>query len=705
MSNETAWDHDAVVGAANTARDGLPTISNVANDGGGISPLISGAANEGNTRTTDELGKARGDADKTEKASKNLNDSDIEGGKSLEDVDTELSSDHAGGAKPSLASLGGSPTGGGGSPAGGAPMAAPAAPTPPQMPPMQMPQTPQTGNFSMPASMMSNLMKNFDPDKAAAANKDTAMAANGIKEGKISPSDVKFDKTHMGALSKSKLHAVIDRALDLNGIPKDPKVRAQWHEVMTFMAKHESSYNPDAVNLTDCLPISNSILTKRGWLKHDEVKIGDVTIGFNLATGMSEWTNITNVVHYSDANLVRMFNARWSSECTPNHRWLVTSRETHKVDITSALTSPDKCSMCTWPEGVLRYSRSTKGGLRVHMGKAHGVKSVSADAYSLPRMKTFNELNSRDSIILAAKADTKSSLSISMLEAELLGWIAGDGHVEKRKHRPTISIAQSKPKMVERLKLLLANVPHSTYMDIRKTRTGKEPCGPRYQFRLLHEWAVDLMQRVGHPKYDAMDIVLSMSSAERGAWLRGITDAEGHVGKDGKAVLSQCYGPVLDAIVAATYLEGFRPSVLDRNVSVGGWNASALVYGNIPRVNVGMLSMEESVPSDVWCVTTDLGTWTARNGEHVFLTGNSNARGARAADGHPGQCSRGIWQTIPTTFAAHHVPGTSANIYDPLSSAAASIRYSMSRYGINPEGGASLQRFYADRMRGGYTGY
>lgn len=333
MSNETAWDHDAVVGAANTARDGLPTISNVANDGGGISPLISGAANEGNNRTTDELGKARGDADKTEKASKNLNDSDIEGGKSLEDVDTELSSDHAGGAKPSLASLG-SPTGGGGSPAGGAPMAAPAAPTPPQMPPMQMPQTPQTGNFSMPASMMSNLMKNFDPDKAAAANKDTAMAANGIKEGKISPSDVKFDKTHMGALSKSKLHAVIDRALDLNGIPKDPKVRAQWHEVMTFMAKHESSYNPDAVNVSD-----------------------------------------------------------------------------------------------------------------------------------------------------------------------------------------------------------------------------------------------------------------------------------------------------------------------------------------------------------------------------------SNAHGARAADGNPFNCSRGIWQTIPTTFAAHHVPGTSANIYDPLSSAAASIRYSMSRYGINPDGGASLQRFYADRMRGGYTGY
>jgi len=41
----------------------------------------------------------------------------------------------------------------------------------------------------------------------------------------------------------------------------------------------------------------------------------------------------------------------------------------------------------------------------------------------------------------------------------------------------------------------------------------------------------------------------------------------------------------------------------------------------------------------VWCVTTDLGTWTAKNDVHVFLTGdgecNTLAKGATGkATGH-----------------------------------------------------------------------
>lgn len=88
-------------------------------------------------------------------------------------------------------------------------------------------------------------------------------------------------------------------------------------------------------------------------------------------------------------------------------------------------------------------------------------------------------------------------------------------------------------------------------------------------------------------------------------------------------------------------------------------------------------------------------------------TSDSNAHGATAADGNPFNCSRGIWQTIPTTFAAHHVSGTSSAIYDPVSSCAASISYSMSRYNIPKEGGAALERFYQARGGGGgnYTGY
>jgi hypothetical protein len=50
------------------------------------------------------------------------------------------------------------------------------------------------------------------------------------------------------------------------------------------------------------------------------------------------------------------------------------------------------------------------------------------------------------------------------------------------------------------------------------------------------------------------------------------------------------------------------------------------------------------------------------------------------------QCSRGIVQCIPQTFANHHARGTSLNIYDPVASIAASMRYVLSRYEVAQDG-------------------
>src|SRR5437879_3870199 len=57
-----------------------------------------------------------------------------------------------------------------------------------------------------------------------------------------------------------------------------------------------------------------------------------------------------------------------------------------------------------------------------------------------PQFVTTDEVRSRDRIMLAAAAETPSTLDITVREAAILGWIAGDGHVERRAHRPTMSI-------------------------------------------------------------------------------------------------------------------------------------------------------------------------------------------------------------------------------------------------------------------------
>jgi hypothetical protein len=131
---------------------------------------------------------------------------------------------------------------------------------------------------------------------------------------------------------------------------------------------------------------------------------------------------------------------------------------------------------------------------------------------------------------------------------------------------------------------------------------------------------------------------------------------------------------VLDAATLATYLSGARPRVLHtrRTVDRGQWQPEASVRSNTPVVTGAFLRQEDAGRADVWCVTTELGTWTAREDEHVFLTGNSNAKA-----GHP---SKGLMQCIDSTFQGNKLPGHD-DIYNPVDNIIAGVRYSIARYG------------------------
>jgi SLT domain-containing protein len=61
--------------------------------------------------------------------------------------------------------------------------------------------------------------------------------------------------------------------------------------------------------------------------------------------------------------------------------------------------------------------------------------------------------------------------------------------------------------------------------------------------------------------------------------------------------------------------------------------------------------------------------------------GNPNAINLWDSNAMAGDPSRGLMQTIGSTFNAFHQPGTSNNIYDPVANIAAAINYIKSRYG------------------------
>ena len=78
-----------------------------------------------------------------------------------------------------------------------------------------------------------------------------------------------------------------------------------------------------------------------------------------------------------------------------------------------------------------------------------------------------------------------------------------------------------------------------------------------------------------------------------------------------------------------------------------------------------------------------------------------NNVGPIVSDGFRQKCSRGLMQTIFTTFARFHAAGTSDNIYEPIAGISAAIYYSLAVYGSID----NVPGVMAVRNGAGYVGY
>jgi DNA-binding transcriptional regulator YhcF (GntR family) len=336
------------------------------------------------------------------------------------------------------------------------------------------------------------------------------------------------------------------------------------------------------LNYIKCVPLDTLILTREGWKTCDEVQPGDETVGFDPDTGESRWTPVIAVHRYAEAPLVRMKNSYGDFRSTPNHKWLTE-----------------------------KYIQDRGGYRRFEFTETQKIVS-------------------RHRIRMAAPHAQDSGLPITGAEAELLGWVAGDGHFIWRGRSPEVSVFQSeaKPVQLAALRRLLEDVPHAEYA--RPSASGREPI---HQFRLRSAYARDLLSRSGYAG-DLEQMVLAMSSSQRSAFLSGLLAADGCL-HDGTWTLCQNEGPVLEAGMLAAYLCGSYVHLTDS----GGQKHAVL-----GRQFVGHLERREDAgTAPVWCVTTELGSWTARQSGQVFLTGNSRYGTPEAA--WQSELTRGFYYT------------------------------------------------------------
>lgn len=237
---------------------------------------------------------------------------------------------------------------------------------------------------------------------------------------------------------------------------------------------------------------------------------------------------------------------------------------------------------------------------------------------------TTEELTGEYRICVAAPYKTVDGPNISLCEAELLGWILGDGSIREssctsgrtsqaggRKRGLRVTIWQAKKVGVERLRVLLRDIDH-----VERSRRGNAS-----YFDLSPSYSRGLFQRAGYHSGELDAFVLRLSHAQRAAFVEGVFGAEGYTDSEGGKHIGQNSGEKLEAIRLAILLLGFSPSK-----TVNDTRGNAVNYDvrfRQPFVTGQRIVKRPVHSAPVWCIKTELGSWVMRQGDTMSITGNT----------------------------------------------------------------------------------
>lgn len=124
--------------------------------------------------------------------------------------------------------------------------------------------------------------------------------------------------------------------------------------------------------------------------------------------------------------------------------------------------------------------------------------------------------------------------------------------------------------------------------------------------------------------------VLSMTAAERQAFIVGMMFGEGNIAGGGTLKFNQNPGPVADAFRLACALQGIATSTGATNGS-SDCIRTALLQKRHRETRA--LKREDAGRADVWCPQTKLRTWVMRQGSTITITGNCYPREVHCISG------------------------------------------------------------------------
>lgn len=326
----------------------------------------------------------------------------------------------------------------------------------------------------------------------------------------------------------------------------------------------------------DCHDTETEALTRRGWLRYDQIRDGDEVLSY--VDGAARWSPIiSRVEREHDGEMVTVENQSISLNVTPNHRILCKKRQRNQ-----------------WPESF---------------------------GY-IPA----NDLVGRISLPVSGTAPS-TDVALTDDQIALAGWILTDGSIYWKGNSPKITIYQSKNGAeIERL-LSSLNLAHRHSI---RDRTITEVCGrvlraepsPQHEWTLTADASRDVLEWVPE-KGRLPDWAHDLSARQFGVLLDSIVAGDG------------CWDGINPSAKRVAVVHGSEPflSSLQAVAVQHGWYARiSVARGTDCRLN---LCRRDDVQFDtrvavkrtmysgrVWCLTVPHGNFMIRRNGAAHFSGN-----------------------------------------------------------------------------------
>jgi DNA polymerase I-like protein with 3'-5' exonuclease and polymerase domains len=320
-----------------------------------------------------------------------------------------------------------------------------------------------------------------------------------------------------------------------------------------------------------CVPLNYPILTAEGWKSVDDLIEGELVYAADTTTGQLVTTPLRKINRYSNAPVNTYSTRGFNVTTTGNHKWVVAKRK---------------------------------------KGKEDEIKLIEAQ-----------DIKHDDRIMLAYPYLSNHDDGYTDAEVQLISWVVSDGYLHRSKANHEIrgilmQIMQAKPQYVEEIKNLMTNFSHS--VDKR----------PGVNYETAYTWRVHAEDArrvwdksgIGDEKENLCQWVLSLNARHLEMFVDIFNKAEGHL-NDGTWIVTQKHGYTADAYRLAASLCG--KYVTSTEYKKGGISKYRLRKKSF--VTAQKLVVKDAGSCDVWCPTTDYGTWVTQdeNGS-IIVTGNSN---------------------------------------------------------------------------------